>query len=552
MPVVNVMLNRLRKFLPGIKIEKALDMLPFVGLDIEGIDSDSVRVEYNPNRPDLSSDYGIVRALAGLIDRETGIPKFRLAGKSRLQIQVDKSVRKVRPFVVALAAMNGKLDNETLKQIITMQEDLHNGVGRRRKKASIGIHNLDAINFPVRYTTVNEKHVFSPLNSEAELSIAQILSIHAMGIAYAGLLSNFDNYPVLIDNSNVTLSFPPIINSSATKVDIMCKNLFVEVTANDSKTADDMLAIISTTLFDAGFQIKTVTITEDGKSKETPDLVARKMSIDTEYVNDILGLDLTAKEIVACLKKSRLDAKPLGTKKIACTIPRYRTDILHGVDLAEEVAIGYGIYRIEPNFPKSPTSGQRSRLSAYFTAIRQVMTGLGMLEAFNFSLTSKDVQYLLCGRTEGADVLTVDETKSAEHEVLRSSLVPSLLQTLSRNVHEEYPQRLFEIGKAFQKQGDKIEEKWVVAAVAAHGEAGYTEIKSAMQALLFSGFGVSKDITTTVFDSPLYTKGRCAKIFATNKDIGIIGEITPFAIDNFKLRVPVAAFEIDLSTLLGI
>lgn len=552
MPVVNVNLDRLKKFLPGVKLEKALDMLPFVGLDIEGIDSNTVRVEYNPNRPDLSSDYGIVRALVGLVGKKTGMPKFRLAGRSGFQIQVDRSVRRVRPFVVALAAMNGRLDDETLKQTIAMQEDLNNGVGRRRKKASIGIHNLDAINFPVRYTTVDEKHVLSPLNSDTELSIGQILSDHGMGITYGGLLSNFDKYPVFIDDSNFTLSFPPIINSNATKVDVTCRNLFVEVTATDEKAADDVLAIIAVTLFDAGFQIKTVTITEDGKRKETPDLTTRKMSLDIGYVNDILGLDLTAEEIAVCLKKSRLDAKALGTKKIACTIPRYRTDIMHKIDLAEEVAIGYGIYRMEPTFPESPTSGQRSRLSAYLTAIRQVMIGLGMLEAFNSSLTNKGVQYSLCGRAEEDDVLAVHETKSTEHEVLRSSLVPSLLQSLSRNVHEEYPQRLFEIGKTFHKQDNKIVERWCVAAVTAHGEANFTEIKSAMQALLFSGFGVSTDVTTRAFDSPLYTKGRCAKIFATNKDIGIIGEIRPFAIDNFKLRVPVSAFEIDLSALLTV
>lgn len=545
MPVVNVAIVRLKKFLPGVKIDKALDMLPFVGLDIEGIDKDVVRVEYNPNRPDFSSDYGIVRALRGLLGKETGLPKFRIAGKSGLAVRVDKSVKKVRPFVVALVARNGRLDDETIKQMIAMQEDLHNGVGRRRKKASIGIHNLDAIKFPVKYATASGDAAFVPLDGSQEQTIKQILQDTETGRAYGHLVSG-PKYPIITDSAGTVLSLPPIINGDATKVDVKCRNLFVEVTATDKKAADDVLAVIAITLADAGFSIKTVTIA-DGKKEETPDARPRKISVDVGYVNDTLGLNLAVKEIVSCLKKSRLDACASGSR-ITCTVPRYRTDITHEIDLAEEVAIGYGIYDIAPNFPVSPTSGQHSVMSSYFAAIRQAMTGLGMLESFNFSLTSRDVQYALCGRPE-AEVLAVDGTKSIEHEVLRSSLVPSLLQSLSRNVHEEYPQRLFEIGKTFHRQQGKIVEKWHMAAIVAHGDAGYTEIKSAMQALLASGFGMSA--STKASEDPLYIKGRCAAI-TTNKPVGTIGEITPLAIDNFKLRVPVAAFEIDLSELLSL
>lgn len=544
-PVVNVALDRLRRFLPGVKTDRALDMLPFVGLDIEGIDGNVVRVEYNPNRPDFSSDYGIARALRGLLGKETGIPKFKISGRSGVSVRVDRSVKKIRPVIVALVARNGKLDDETIRQIIAMQEDLHNGVGRRRKKASIGIHNLDAIKFQVKYTTAGKDKTFVPLGGSQEQSVRQVLQETEAGRAYGHLLAG-QKYPIIIDSAGTVLSLPPVINGDATKVDTKCRNLFVEVTATDRKAADDMLAIIAVTLADAGFVIKTVTII-DGKKEQTPDASARKISVSADYINGILGLNLTAKEVASCLKKSRLDARASGNR-ILCTVPRYRADITHEIDLAEEVAIGYGIYDIKPNFPASATSGQRSALSSHFAAIRQVMTGLGMLESFSFSLTSREVQYALCGRPDG-EPLAVDGTKSIEHEVLRDSLVPSLLQSLSRNVHEEYPQRLFEISKTFHRQEGSIIERWHVAAVIAHGEAGYTEAKSAMQALLASGFG--KAASTKASEDPLYIRGRCAAI-TSGKAVGTIGEITPLAIDNFKLRVPVAAFEIDLSALLSL
>src|ERR671928_590762 len=91
MPIVNFAIERLHKLLPGIDLKQVLEMLPFIGLDIEGIDSEILRIEYNPNRPDFASDYGIVRALRGLLEIETGMPGFRVAkGKSQYTVEVEE------------------------------------------------------------------------------------------------------------------------------------------------------------------------------------------------------------------------------------------------------------------------------------------------------------------------------------------------------------------------------------------------------------------------------------------------------------------------------
>lgn len=541
MPVVNVSLVRLKKMVPGVKVDRALEMLPFVGLDIEGADGDIVRVEYNPNRPDFSSDYGIARALSGLLGKKTGAPKFRISGRSGISVKVDRKVKSVRPFLAALVARNGRLDDESIKQIISMQEDLHNGPGRRRKKASIGIHNLDAIKGPVKYTLVKDSHSFVPLGESDRMTIKQILEGTQTGREYGHLLDA--RYPAIIDSRGTTLSFPPIINGEATKVDAKCRNLFVEVTATNRKAADDVLAVLAITLADAGFEIRSVSI-NDGGRRDTPDMKSAKMSVDASYVCELLGLELSPAQIALCLKKCRLDAKA-AKNRITCTIPRYRTDIFSPIDLAEEVAIGYGLYDIEPTFLASPTAGRRSEMSTRFDAARDAMAGLGMIEAFNFSLSSRQVQYELAGRAPEGEVLAVDGSKSAEHDILRDSLVPSLLQSLARNVHEEYPQKLFEIGKVFKKSAS-IEESWHIAAVIAHGKADYTEIKSALQALA-STFGIQ--VATKAAQDPLFIKGRCAAVIHKDRQIGTVGEVTPLAIDNFKLRVPVAAFEVDLSSL---
>jgi phenylalanyl-tRNA synthetase beta chain len=544
-PVVNIKFERLKRLVPGIKMNKILDILPFVGVDIEDVGKEAIRVEYNPNRPDLSSDYGVARALRGLLDIETGLPKFKLAGRSGLAVIIeDAAVRKVRPYLIALVAKNGTLDDETLKQLIAMQEDLHNGVGRKRRKASVGIHNLDVIQFPVTYKTVSGDYSFRPLDESSEFPIGQILKDLEIGKQYGHILSAFDRYPLIVDSVGTVLSLPPIINGQATKVNDRCRNLFVEVTATDQETAEDLLAILAITLYDAGFEIRTVSIVDSGRKKiETPQMKPKVISADMGYVNSILGLMLDTKQMITCLKKSRLDAKAVGRKKIVCTIPRYRIDISDPIDISEEVAIGYGIYNLEPKFPASPTAGKRDSLSVYFNTIREAMIGLGMIESLNFMLTSKEVQYSTFG-IPAKDVLSVDSSKSTEHEILRDSLVPLLLKSLSYNVHEQYPQRLFEIGKTFLKSTAIIEERWSIAAVIAHTDAGYTEIKSTMQALFRSCFG--KEATTKASTNHMFMEGRCADVIFDGKSVGALGEIRPIALENFKLRTPVAAFEINL------
>jgi phenylalanyl-tRNA synthetase beta chain len=559
-PVVNIKFERLKRLVSAdIKMNKVLDMLPFIGVDIEDASKDVIRVEYNPNRPDLSSDYGVVRALRGLLEIETGLPKFKLAGRSGLVVSIqDAAVRKIRPFLIALVAKNGTLDDETLKQLIVMQEDLHNGVGRKRRKASIGIHNLDFIKFPVTYKTVSGDYSFRPLGESSEFSIDQILKNLEIGKQYGHILSAFDRYPLIVDSVGTVLSFPPIINSQATKINDSCRNLFVEVTATDQETAEDLLAILAMTLYDAGFEIRTVSIVVDlGRKKkkkvkkiETPQMKPKVISADVDYVNSILGLMLDSKQMITCLKKSRLDAKAVkDRKKIVCTVPRYRIDISDPIDISEEVAIGYGIYNLEPKFPTSPTAGKKDSLSVYFNKIREAMIGLGMIESLNFMLTSKEVQYSAFGIIPAKDVLPVESSKSTEHEILRDSLVPLLLQSLSYNIHEQYPQRLFEIGKTFLKStSSTIEERWSIGAVVAHSDASYTEIKSTMQALLRSCFG--KEATTKASTNHMFMEGRCAQVIFDGKSVGAIGEIVPRALENFKLRMPVAAFEINLLAII--
>src|SRR5215813_13926343 len=548
MPVVAFTFERMNKFFPGKRLDDILQILPFIGVDIEGIDHSAVRIEYNPNRPDFSSDYGIARAVKGLLDIEIGIPEFKLSGRSGCSIKVDISTKQVRPFIVSLVAKNGKLDEETIKQLIAMQEDLQNVIGRRRIKASIGIHNLDSIRFPVTYKTVKEDFAFVPLGDSESHSIQHILKESDLGHRYGYILQKSNTYPIILDAQNNVLSFPPIINGNSTKIGTSTKNLFIEVTANNLKAADDVLSVLAMALYDSGFKIETVSIDSSEGRIETPKMESSNINVQIGYVNRILGLKLKAPEILKCLKKSRLDGE-IVSGQIVCTIPRYRTDIIDRTDIVEEVVVGYGIYNLKTTMPSSGLSGKRNHLSKCLDIAREVMTGLGILEVVNFNLVSRKIQYQFMDIPEHDHMLIAEETKSLEHEILRESLIPSLMQSLSHNIHEEYPQKLFELGKVFHYRYS-IQECWNMGIVVAHSKASYTEAKSIVQTFLKTSFG--KNVVTTSNIKRILVQGRSSDIIVDGLTVGYIGEIKPTITDNFKLRVPVVAAELYLSQIISV
>ncbi len=540
MPVVTLYKKRLEA-LVGKGIDEIREMIPYIGLDIEEEGSDYIKVEYNPNRPDYSTDYGIARALRGLMDIEVGLAGVEV-NKSNVRFIVD-DVR-VRPYIVALLATNGRLDGEDVRQLISMQEDLHMGIGRRRRKASIGLHDYDKVKEPFYYTCVDANFRFIPLNYNYEMSIKDILSYMYVGKEYAHLLSNTDLYPIIKDSNGNVLSFPPIINSNLTRVDEHTRNILVEVTATDMKSAEDALAVIAVTLADMGFSINSVDICKDSSIVTTPDMSKRSIAVKADYVRGILGMDLSMEEIIRCMRRCRLDAYAEGDE-VRCIIPRYRIDMISSIDVVEEVVIGYNISLFEPRYPRLKAMGLKDRFLALLDDARDVLIGLGMQEVMNFSLVSTELQYTMLDR-EPSKVLKVIESKSKEHEVLRDMLIPSLLNTLARNIHEPYPQRLFEIGKVFISNAP-IEEHYNVACVIADADTDYTEIKSYLQAFIKHLFGL--EVFTEPLDDPLYEQGKAASIFVNNKKVGSIGEISKSILNRFKVRVNVSAFELDLSNL---
>jgi phenylalanyl-tRNA synthetase beta chain len=553
MPVVNILKTRIKSVFPNKNIEKILVKLPYLGLDIEGIDKEKIRVEYNPNRPDFSSDTGIFRSLKGLLNETVGLPLFRYSSDKLYQITIDPQVKQIRPIILFFVAKKKKVNNFILNQLISMQEDLHNGIARGRKKAAIGIHDLNAIEFPLIYNTRAQHTSFIPLDQTRPFKFKEILSDLEVGKKYSSLLKNLHQYPTIADRNNQILSFPPIINSNNTKINDKSNNLLLEITGTNLETCKSILAILAYYLYDEGYEIFSGIIHDDKSTFSSLKLLKdNAISVDTNIIKSYLGVNLSTTEIIQILNRCRIEVSITNNKKVKCLVPPYRNDIINSIDLVEEVAIGYGIDNIKstiPSFLISP--GVRNEYFRKIDELKETLTGLGFLEMVNFTLLDQTISSIFNYEDkELLEKIKVNESKSKEHEYLRTNILSSLINNLSYNVHEEYPQKVFEIGKTFSFK-NKIVEQWNLGVLIASNKSNYTEAKSIAQSLFQINFG-KQIITRRNDNNNLFLKGRCAEILYESKTIGFIGEVNPDLITKFNLHIPLSAFELNLSPLLKV
>ena len=539
MPVVSLSYDRLSG-LSGVPIHTIRNRLPHLGLDIEDEDGDVVRVEYSPNRPDYATEYGIAVGVQGLAGVRTGAVQMGIE-PSPWSMRVDDSVMGVRGAVTCILATGGRLNGHVIKQIIAMQEDMHQGLGRGRRRVAIGFHDADTLQPPMSYTTVGDDHEFVPLEGTKSMTVRDILDETGQGRRYGGLVRG-GRYPVIMDSTQMVASMPPVINSAHTVVTEGTANLFVDVTGHSMYDVENALAVICMTLQEAGFSLHAVEV--QGAGNRTPPLSVRDMSVDLSIINGTLGLDMDAEEAVACLERARLDAGMDGGV-IRCAIPPYRFDILGEMDLVEEAALGYGIDRMEPAKVTGVSPGHLQEITVHAARLDRIMTGLGYTQAAGASLIGEDTASR-AGMDAGARVAN---PKSGAHTILRTSLLPGLLESLGRNIHEPYPHRLYETGRVFSRDGA---ESTRMACVTAHKDASYSEIKSVLHTALHRGLGV-ENMATPPQDAAPYAKGRSAAVRLGGNHTGMVGEIDPGVRQAFRLReqIGVAAFEMDIELIFG-
>lgn len=523
-----------------VGLSKFERLISEMGFETE-IGRDEVVVDITPHRPELLN-FDMLMWAIDLFDgrakpsRSDYIPK-----RERLiEIEVSDSVSNVRPFIMGIAAKRVDLSGDKLDYLIRFVEKIGETYGRRRSRIAMGLHDLSRISGNVlRYEALAESS-FVPLDSEYEMSFEDIIKRHQKGIEYGGLVQS-GRYPVLRDGERV-IAFVPIVNSDATKVSQSTESLFIDVTGTDEIGVRNVTEIMNCVLRHMGADVYTVGVHLGKRGIRSPSGAWRRLSLKESRIRSVLGIDGLDSIAAKVRRCGYVASASRGT--LTVYIPPYRTDIIGSMDVIEDVAIGYGYNRIRPIPLLGHFVGIPDRSASVYERLTRLFIGMGFTEAMNNYLTDEENQFGNMWREDDGRSVRVEYAKTSSISMLRRSIMPMLLQNLSDSMNEPMPQRLFEYGKVFERDGSVVHERDSIAFVAVHSKANFGEARSVFDAIVRE---MGLDLSVVRYENPSFIAGRCAAISDKGSIIGLFGEIHPKVLNSFKIDEPVIAGELALA-----
>ncbi len=538
-------------------------LLPVAKAELDGHEGDVLKIELNDtNRPDLWSAAGIVRLLKSYEKEEvvlydffsTADETFDSEGRSLI---IDASVKEVRPFSIGFAARGHKVCEDDLEALIQSQEKLCSNFGRKRKTIAMGIYRSDLIKYPVHYRGADpDTTSFVPLGMEQELTLRQICTEHPKGKEYGPIVSGHKLFPFLHDDNNDVLSFPPVINSDRIgAVEVGDENLFLELSGMDLKDLLLAASIMACDMSDMGFEILPVKVilgeeTEFGSEITVPYYFQEPVSCSMAQIHKTLGMKLSSTEVVKALKRMGMHAI-CDNDVVYATVAEYRNDFLHPVDLIEDVMIGHGLNKFEPEMPQDFTVGRLSPAEEMGRKVKDLMVGLGFQEMMYNYLGSKR-EYVDNMNFPQEKCIFISNPMSENYEVVRPSIIPSLLESESVSAHAPFPHKIFEVGKvAFRDERDNsgTTTRNTLGFLASDSVMGYNDVSSLVNTLLYF-LGKEFSLATLEGDAR-FIEGRCARIMIGQTEVGVFGEIHPQVLENWGSIMPTIACEIDLDLVMA-
>ncbi|HSL04652.1 MAG TPA: phenylalanine--tRNA ligase subunit beta [Nitrospiraceae bacterium] len=568
MPTITIFKQDLEGLLavPGevpqpIAVEQLEESLMLVKGELKGQNPDTgeLRIELqDSNRPDLWCCEGIARQLR--VKRQGALPRYDFLttkSKSPKRLNVVPGLEEVRPYVAACTATGYRVTQDGLAQLIQTQEKLAEMFGRKRRTVSIGLYRLAAIEFPVTYDLVKpDEASFTPLGMDTVMTLGEMLLVHPKGLEFGGILAGHHRLPFLCDAKRHALSFPPIINSRETgEVRVGDDALFVEVTGTDLSMVILTLNIFAANLADRGAVIEPIEVrypykTALGISVMTPQDLEKSRKLPVNTIEQALGQTLGAQEVAKALTAYGYKVVTKGTH-VTVSLPFYRQDLMHAMDVVEDVAISRGYGDFLPVMPSQFTVGGLSRIEEVSDRVRTLMVGMGFQEIISNILGSpqdlRDAMRL--EGTEWGQLVEVDNVMSQNFSALRQWMLPSLLRVEAASNRAFYPHRTFEAGEVArhdltQPLGSRTVT--VLGGMIAHADAHFSEAHSFLDTLFYY---MNQAYNLEPIQHPSFLPGRVGSIISGGKQVGVIGELHPEVLERWQIGVPVVSFEIDLTEL---
>ncbi len=531
-------------------LERALET---VKAEVKVEDESRLRIQLkDTNRPDLWSSEGVARLLKGhRRGRHDAYPFFDIPA-TELELHVAPALEPIRPYIAAFACEGIAVDEAALEQLIEAQEKLADGYGRGRSAVAIGIYNATGMTFPVHYAAADPDAArFVPLGMETEMTLRQILTEHPTGEKYAHLLDGFDKFPLISDSRSKVLSMPPVINSrNPGAVEVGDTFLFCEATGTELDAVLLTVAIMAANMADRGGRILPVNVvypydTPRGREIQCPLDMTGPVEVNVDDLRNVIGGELDRGSVEAALAAMGYRDIALDDKRVQARPAPYRDDILHPVDLIEDVIVSVGFDNFEPEMPHDFTLGKSAPEEDLADRIRFLMVGCGFQELFLPILSSRlDLTKRM--RDPDAAIVETSNPMSENYSAVRNALLPGLLRVEAASRKAVYPHHIFEVGEVSVIAPDGFygtRTEIRLAALEAHAEANLSGIQSHLEALAYY-LGV--DYNLSPLAHPSFLPGRAGEVRVDGRSYGVIGEIHPEVLESWGVSVPASAFEVNI------
>lgn len=549
MPVLRFKPGRVEEVI-GLPLNRALELVEKLKIEAEVREDGYVEFEIEVDRPDMYSLEGIARQARGLLGEETGSPRYEII-KTDYVIEVSEVTS--RPYIAGAVVWDVDVDEDFLEELIQFQEKLNGSIGSERVRVAIGLHDLDKV--PSSKLTYDlediDKVVFVPLGGAKEMSLREVLQETEQGKKYGRISLHGNRHPVLRAGGKV-ISVPPVINAELTRIGPGTRSLFIDVTGTELKPVIDVLSILAANLAERSRskRIGLVAVRASWGSLEEPKLEPTRMTVKVGDIQRVLGLELNDQDVVRHLERMRFSARSLGDGRIEVIVPRYRIDILHSVDVAEEVLLSVGLENVVPQRPKLMLRGRLLHIRYWEREARKILAGLGFVEVATYTLVPCDYA-TLAGVDEGS-VVKIANPIGVESGCVRMSLMPGLLRLASLNQHN-VPLRIFEAGEVYLVSDSSTQDVPVAARkrlgiLVMGGKAGYEDI----QAVVYTLIRMLGDEILAVekYSHPILIKGRTALVKTKKGCIIVLGEVKPETLEELDMEYPVAIAEVDYTSLI--
>ncbi|KAF2172069.1 hypothetical protein M409DRAFT_17311 [Zasmidium cellare ATCC 36951] len=551
---------------------------------VDGVEErPQLKIEIPANRYDMLCFEGIAMNLNVFLGRQQ-TPNYRLVAPPNgelLTVNVTKDTERIRPYFSCAILRNIKFDKARYESFISLQDKLHQNLARQRTLVSIGTHDLDTIEGPFSYEALSPEEIkFAPLNQTKVMNGKEMMEFYEKDkhlSRYLHIIRDSPVYPIIYDKNRTVLSMPPIINSNHSKITLDTKNVFIDITATDKtklEIVNHMIVAMFSEYCAEPFTIEPVKIVSphNGESREAPDLTPRVTQASAGFINSVCGLKESRESICKLLSKMCYSAKPSQTDsdKLDIDIPITRADVLHQADIMEDAAIAYGFNNLPQNFPSTSASVAAALpINKLGDIVRLEAAMAGWSEVMPLILCSHDENYAWLNQKDDNLAVRLANPKTAEYQIVRTSLIPGLLKTIRENRRHAVPMKIFEVADVCYKDSslERRSRNERHFAAAWYGKSsGFEQVHGLLDRIMLmlkSTFITREDglknekvqgYWIEEVDDPTYLAGHSAAIFlhldGKPQRIGTFGILHPTVLKRFDLPFPTSTLEINLEVFL--